>query len=69
MTSNPTPPTNPPPVPMPKPKSKSTLKRNLILGCVGFLVLALLVWAFYPKALTVEVAAVTQGRFERAVQE
>jgi HlyD family secretion protein len=36
---------------------------------VGLLVLALLVWAFYPKALTVEVAAVTQGRFERAVQE
>jgi HlyD family secretion protein len=33
------------------------------------LVLAVLVWAFYPTALTVEVAAVTQGRFERAVQE
>ncbi len=30
---------------------------------------ALLVWAFYPHALTVEVAQVTQGRFERAVQE
>lgn len=52
-----------------KSKSKSNLKRNLILGSVGLLVLALLVWAFYPKALTVEVAPVTQGRFERAVQE
>ena len=50
-------------------KPKSKLKRNLILVAVGLCVLALLVWAFYPKALTVEVAAVTQGRFERAVQE
>ena len=48
---------------------KSHLKRNLILGGVGLLVLALLVWAFYPKPLTVEVASVTQGTFERAVQE
>lgn len=31
--------------------------------------MGLLVWAFMPKALTVEVAAVTQGRFERAVQD
>lgn len=61
-----TPPNTPVP---PKPKPKSNLKRNLILGGVGLGVLALLVWAFYPKALTVEVAAVTQGRFERAVQE
>ena len=49
--------------------AKSHLKRNLILGGVGLLVLALLVWAFYPRATTVEVAQVTQGRFERAVQE
>jgi len=49
--------------------AKSHLKRNLILGGVGVLVLALLVWAFYPRATTVEVAQVTQGRFERAVQE
>jgi HlyD family secretion protein len=51
------------------PKTKSKLKRNLILGGVGLLVLALLVWAFMPKSLTVEVAKVTEGRFERAVQE
>jgi HlyD family secretion protein len=36
---------------------------------VGLLVLALLVWAFKPKPMTVEVATVTQARFERAVQE
>jgi HlyD family secretion protein len=51
------------------PKPKSKLKRNLILGGVGLLALSLLVWAFYPKPLTVEVASVMQGRFERAVQE
>lgn len=70
MTNSPTspPPKSPPPVP-PKPAPKSNLKRNLILGGVGLLVLALLVWAFKPKPLAVEVASVTQGRFERAVQE
>jgi HlyD family secretion protein len=36
---------------------------------VALLVLGLLVWAFMPKPLVVEVAPVTQGRFERAVQE
>jgi HlyD family secretion protein len=41
----------------------------LIVGGVGLLVLGLLVWAFKPKPLTVEVAAVTRGRFERDVQE
>jgi HlyD family secretion protein len=58
-----------PAAPAPPPAPKSHLKRNLVLGGVGLLVLALLVWAFYPKPLTVEVASVTQGRFERAVQE
>lgn len=67
MTDAPTPAATAPPAPAPKPKSN--LKRNLILGGVGLLVLALLVWAFYPKALTIEVAPVTEGRFERAVQE
>jgi HlyD family secretion protein len=32
-------------------------------------VFALVAWAFYPTPLTVEVANVTQGKFERAVQE
>jgi HlyD family secretion protein len=31
--------------------------------------LALLLWAFMPQATEVEVASVTQGRFERSVQE
>jgi HlyD family secretion protein len=48
---------------------KSHLKRNVIVVAVGLLVLALLLWAFIPKSLTVEVASVTQGTFERAVQE
>ncbi len=60
-------PPSPPVVPKPKPKSK--LKRNVVLGGVGLAVMGLLVWAFLPKPLVVEVAAVTQGRFERAVQE
>lgn len=51
------------------PAAKSHIKRNLILVGVGLLVLGLLAWAFYPKPLVVEVATVTQGRFERAVQE
>jgi HlyD family secretion protein len=51
------------------PKARSRIKRNLVAGGVGLLVLGLLVWAFKPKPLTVEVATVTQGRFERAVQE
>lgn len=62
MTSDPSP-------AAPKPAARSHLKRNLILGGVGLLVLALLAWAFSPKPLTVEVANVTQGTFERAVQE
>jgi HlyD family secretion protein len=51
------------------PTPKSKLKRNLLIGGALVVVLTLLVWAFYPKPLTVEVATVTQGRFERAVQE
>jgi HlyD family secretion protein len=63
----PVPATVPTPTPTPAPESK--LKRNLILGGVGLLLVALLLWAFMPKPVTVEVAAVTQGRFERAVQD
>ncbi len=76
-TPTPTPPAPPAPgepakapasVP-PKAPAKSKLKRNLILGGVGLLLAALLLWAFMPRPATVEVAAVTQGRFERAVQD
>ncbi len=56
------------PVP-PPPAPKHHWKRNVIVGGVGMLVLGLLLWAFKPKPLSVEVASVTQGRFERAVQE
>lgn len=62
--------TAPVPAPVPPPPApKHHWKRNLIVGGVGLLVLGLLVWAFKPKPLSVEVASVTQGRFERAVQE
>ena len=61
-------PKSPPPTP-PPPAPRSKLKRNLIWGGIGLLVLGLLVWAFKPKPFTVEMASVTQGRFERAVQE
>jgi len=63
----PVPPSTAPPAPVTKPKS--TLKRNLLIAGVSLVVIALLVWAFKPKPLSVEVAKVTQGRFERSVQE
>lgn len=45
------------------------MKRKAIIGVVALLVLALLVWAFMPTPAEVEIATVTQGRFERSVQE
>lgn len=60
---------NSPTEPAPPPAPKSKLKRNFIVAGVGLLLVALLLWAFMPKPVTVEVAAVTQGRFERAVQD
>jgi len=45
------------------------MKRKLLLVLTGVLVVALLVWAFAPSPKEVEVAKVTQGRFERSVQE
>jgi HlyD family secretion protein len=45
------------------------MKRKIIIGAVCLLVLALLVWAFMPTPAEVEIATVTQGRFERSVQE
>lgn len=45
------------------------MKRKVWIGMVSLLVLALLGWAFMPTPAEVETAAVTQGRFERSVQE
>ncbi len=45
------------------------MKKKLMLGVLGLLVLALLAWAFMPTPGEVEIATVTQGRFERSVQE
>ena len=45
------------------------MKKKIVIGLAGLLVLGLLVWAFAPAPRDVEVATVTQGRFERAVQE
>lgn len=45
------------------------MKRKVWIGIVSLLVLALLGWAFMPTPAEVETAAVTQGRFERSVQE
>ncbi|MEY3446562.1 MAG: hypothetical protein RIR45_1317, partial [Pseudomonadota bacterium] len=45
------------------------MKKKIVLGAVLLLLLALLGWAFMPTPAIVEVAQVTQGRFERAVQE
>jgi HlyD family secretion protein len=45
------------------------MKRIILLGTIALLLLVLLVWAFMPTPAEVEIATVTQGRFERAVQE
>lgn len=45
------------------------MKRKVLMSALALLVLAVLVWAFMPTPLAVETATVTQGRFERAVQE
>ena len=45
------------------------MKRKIMIGVASLLVLALLAWAFMPRPAEVEIATVTQGRFERTVQE
>jgi len=45
------------------------MKTKAWMGTLGLLALALLVWAFMPAPAAVEFASVTQGRFERSVQE
>lgn len=45
------------------------MKRKLLFITFGLLLLGLLVWALMPSPLEVETASVTEGRFERSVQE
>lgn len=45
------------------------MKKKWLLGIMSLVLLALLAWAFMPAPAEVEIAAVTQGRFERSVQE
>lgn len=45
------------------------MKRKLLFITFGLLLLGLLVWALMPSPVEVETASVTEGRFERSVQE
>ena len=44
------------------------MKKKLLIILSAILALALLVWVFMPKATEVELATVSKGRFDRAVQ-
>lgn len=44
------------------------MKKNLSIILAALVAMALLVWVFMPQAAEVEVASVTKGRFDRAVQ-
>lgn len=45
------------------------MKKNWIIGVGLVIAVAVLVWAFIPKATEVEVGRITVGRFERSVQD
>ncbi len=45
------------------------MRTKLIWAAIGLSIAALMAWAFKPTPMEVETAAVTQARFERAVQE
>lgn len=45
------------------------MKNKLWIGIATALALGLLAWAFWPRPTEVELGVVTQGRFERSVQE
>jgi HlyD family secretion protein len=45
------------------------MKTKIALGLMSLLALVLLVWAFIPAPKVIEVGVISQGRFERAVQE
>lgn len=44
-------------------------RKYLMLGAAGALAAALLAWAFSPKPVVVETAAIVQGRYEQAIEE
>jgi HlyD family secretion protein len=48
---------------------EENMKKKLLIGTITILLLLFLVWIFMPSPKLVETATVTQGRFERAVQE
>lgn len=45
------------------------MKRKLLFITFGLLLLGLLVWALMPSPVEVETGSITEGRFERSVQE
>jgi HlyD family secretion protein len=45
------------------------MQRKLLYASLAAVLVALLVWAFMPSPQEVEIATVTEGRFERTVQE
>lgn len=44
-------------------------KRTIALAAAGLATAALLAWAFSPRPVTVETAAVLQGRYEQSIEE
>lgn len=44
-------------------------KKTLLLAAAGVATVALLAWAFSPRPVTVETAAVLQGRYEQSIEE
>lgn len=44
-------------------------KKSLFILLAGLALIAVLVWAFLPQPVTVEVAEVTRGRFEQIIEE
>jgi HlyD family secretion protein len=45
------------------------MRKKLIWISIGAVMVALLVWIFMPRAIQVETATVTRGRFERVIEE
>ena len=45
------------------------MKKNLMIGTVSLMVLALLGWVLIPTPAEIEIVTVTQGQFEHTVQE
>ena len=68
MNQAPDQPKDKPTIDQPKSADKN-IKFKLSMGALALALLAGLLWAFWPSAMEVELSRVTQGRFERAVQE